>query len=76
MELNVVVFNIPAMLESLFKDSNVNCYKNLVVNPNNHFGEFKSADGKLGDVNSGKWYKTAYKNCIIIPKSDFLCLLI
>ena len=32
-ELEVVTFNIPAMLESLFEDSTINCYENLVVNP-------------------------------------------
>jgi hypothetical protein len=76
MELDVVTFNIPAMLESLFNDSKINRYENLVVNPSNRFGKYKASNGRLEEVNSGQWYLTAYKNCIENPETDFLCPII
>src|SRR5687767_621246 len=76
MELGVITFDIPAMLESLINDINLNCYENLVVNQYNQFGKYKPSDGKLGEVNSSQWYKNAYNNCIKNPGSNFLCPLI
>lgn len=73
MELPVITFNVSAMLESLFNDPNINRIENLVVNQSNCFGKFEPTDRRLGEVNSGKWYKTAYKNCIKDPKNGFLC---
>ena len=34
-----------------------------------------SPNGRLGEVNSGQWYKTAYSNCVTC-ETDFLCPLI
>jgi hypothetical protein len=76
MELEVLVFNIPAMLESLFDDSDLNQYENLVINPNDRFAKYESPGGRLGEVNSGQWYQTAYMNCIKDADKDFLCPLI
>jgi hypothetical protein len=76
MEIDVVAFNVPAMLESLFNDQSLNCYENLVINPKNTFGKYEPPDNRLGEVNSGRWYHTAYDTCIQDPDKDFLCPLI
>ena len=76
MVLNVITFDILAMLESLINDINLNQYENLVVNPYDQFGKYESIDGRLGEVNSGQWYQNAFKNCIDNPEKDFLCPLI
>jgi hypothetical protein len=76
LEINVVVFDVVAMLESLFNDASLNCYDNLVINPENTFGKYEPPDNRLGEVNSGRWYHTAYDTCIEDPDTDFLCPLI
>jgi hypothetical protein len=76
MELNVVVFNVPAMLQSLFNDEFLNCYDNLVINTKHTFAKYEPPDDRLGEANSGRWYQTAYKTCIQDPDKDFLCPLI
>ena len=76
MELNVVTFSVAAMLESLFSDSKLNKLENLVVNSIDHFGKYGPPNGRLGEVNSGQWYQTAYSNCIKNENIDFLCPLI
>ena len=62
--LDVVVFDFPSMLASLFNCPILNKLDNLVVNSTDRFARFCSPDGCLGEVNSGKWYDIAYKNLI------------
>ncbi len=76
MEIDVVVFDIPKMLMSLFNDNELNKYENLVVNSVDQFSKYIPADGRIGEVNSGKWYNVAYTNCIKDPTNEFLCPLI
>ena len=76
MELNVVTFSVPAMLESLFNDARLNKYENLVINPNNIFGKYDPPNNRYGEVNSGQWYQIAYQNCIKNNETNFLCPLI
>lgn len=75
-KLDVVVFDFPSMLASLFNCPILNKPENLVVNPNDRFGKYKSPDGRLGEVNSGQWYATAYETLINDPSKDFLCPII
>ncbi|HEY9299357.1 MAG TPA: hypothetical protein VIQ31_23955 [Phormidium sp.] len=75
-QMEVVVFNVPTLLASLFNDTELNQDKNLVLNANDRFGKYVSKDNKLGEINSGHWYETAYKNLITDPENDFLCPLI
>ena len=76
MHIDVVVFDVKKMLMSLFDDTSLNQKENLVVNTNNVFSKYIPSNNKLGEVNSGKWYKVAYDNCIIDPETDFLCPII
>jgi hypothetical protein len=75
-EMDVVVFDVPTLLASLFNDTELNRNENLVVNVNDRFGKYQSIDNRLGEVNSGKWYNMAYTNLIKDPKNNFLCPLI
>jgi hypothetical protein len=76
-KLDVVVFDFPSMLRaSLFNCPILNKPANLVVNPNDRFGKYKSPDGRLGEVNSSQWYATAYETLINDPCKDFLCPII
>jgi hypothetical protein len=75
-KLEVVVFDFPTMLASLFNCPLLNKLENLVVNPHNRFGKYSSPDGRLGEINSGQWYDTAYKTLIKDPDKDFLCPII
>lgn len=76
MHIDVVVFDVRKMLISLFDDASLNQKENLVVNTNNVFSKYVPSNNQLGEVNSGKWYKVAYDNCISDPETDFLCPII
>ena len=64
------------MLASLFDDPRINQYANLVVSSPNQFSKYQPSDNRYGEVNSGIWYNTAYKNCMKDPSMDFLCPII
>lgn len=74
--LDVVVFDFPTMLASLFNCPVLNKINNLVVNPQDRFSKYESPDGLLGEVNSGTWYDTAYSHLIKNPDKEFLCPII
>lgn len=74
--MDVVVFNVSTLLASLFNDTELNQYENLVVNPKDRYGRYKPVNNCLGEVNSGQWYNVAYQNLIKKPDNDFLCPLI
>ena len=74
--LDVVVFDFPSMLASLFNCPVLNKLENLVVNPNDRFGKYEAPNGVLGEINSGTWYDTAYHNLVKDPDKDFLCPII
>lgn len=81
-EMEVTVFNFSSMLASLFNDTNLNQSENLVVNQppftsiHNPFTKFIPKDGRLSEVNSGKWYNIAYSNMINDSSTDFLAPII
>ncbi len=75
-EMDVVVFDVATLLSSLFSDTELNKYENLVVNEQDRFSMYKAVDERLGEVNSGQWYKTAYHNLVGDPEDDFLCPII
>ena len=76
MEMDVVVFDVPTLLALLFNDTQLNQIENLVINPWDRFGKYQSQDNQLGEVNSGQWYKTSYKNMVKDPNNNFLCPII
>ena len=76
LELNVTCFDFSSMLCSLLNDKELNQLSNLVVNQNDHFGKYISPTGKLGEVNSGRWYQDAYSNLVKDPANDFLLPII
>ena len=76
MEMKVTVFEVPILLASLFNDSKLNKYENLVVNKQDQFSKYEPEDNRFGEVNSGLWYNNAYSNLIENPSQDFLCPLI
>jgi hypothetical protein len=73
LEVEVTRFNFVDGLHSLLNHPDLTgSLDNLDVNPKDPFGKYKSADGRLGPVNSGMWYQTAYQTCVKDPNSDFL----
>ncbi|HEY9300925.1 MAG TPA: hypothetical protein VIQ31_32080 [Phormidium sp.] len=75
-EMDVVVFDVATLLSSLFSDTELNKYENLVVDVHDRFSMYKAKDERLGEVNSGQWYRTAYHNLVSDPENDFLCPII
>ena len=76
LQIDVVVFDVKKMLLSLFDNKDLNKKENLVVNASDSFAKYMSSNNRLGEVNSGKWYRVAYNNCITDPEKDFLCPII
>lgn len=77
LELKVTCFPFIPMLESLFNDPEINHNDNLVQSKHGDpFSKYISPNGKLGEVNSGKWYKDAYKLLIKDKEKDCLCPII
>jgi hypothetical protein len=74
--LDVVVFPFQTMLASLLNCPIINKLENFVVNPNDRFGRYKSPDGLLDEVNSGKWYQDTYDQCIKDGDKEFLAPII
>jgi hypothetical protein len=74
--LDVVVFPFATMLSSLLNCPMLNKMENLVVNPLDRFGRYRSEDGLLGEVNSAKWYQDTYDQDITTPDKEFLCPII
>ena len=75
-KLDVVVFDFPTMLASLFNCPLLNKNENLVVNPYDRFGKYGTPTDKLGEVNSATWYDNAYSYLVKDPTKDFLCPII
>jgi hypothetical protein len=75
-KLDVIVFDFPSMLASLFNCPLLNKLENLVVNPRDRFAKYNAPNGLLGEVNSGAWYDTAYTKLVKDPNKDFLCPII
>lgn len=77
LSLKVTCFPFVLMLQSILSDPELNQESNLVVPLNGtHFCKYKPPDGLLGEVNTGYWYRLAYKNMVKNPESDFLCPII
>ena len=74
--LDVIVFPFAKMLSSLLNCPKLNKIENLVVNPLNRFGRFRSTDGLLGEINSAQWYQDTYDEVIKNPEKDFLAPII
>ena len=74
--LDVIVFPFATMLSSLFNCPKLNKAENLVVNPLNRFGRFRSSDGAAGEVNSAQWYQDTYDQVIKDPDKEFLAPII
>jgi hypothetical protein len=78
-KLNVLVFDFPSMLASLFDCPIFNKPENLVVNPNDHYGKYKTPDGRLVEVNSGRPTFFRRNPCRRVPRacvreSSHICL--
>ena len=76
LKLKVVCFNFTSMLYSLFNDTDLNTFDNLVVDPVDHFAKYESPTGRLNEVNSGHWYQQAYDTMVTDPDKDFLAPII
>src|SRR5687768_4105854 len=74
--MDVVVYDLPTLLATLINDSKLDLYKNLVVNKHNRFSKYVPENNWVGEVNSGRWYDTAYNNLVKDKNKDFLCPLI
>ena len=74
--LDVIVFPFATMLSSLLNCPKLNKIENLVVNPLNRFGRYRSTDGSAGEVNSAQWYQDTYDQVIQDPDKDFLAPII
>ena len=76
MILDVVVFPFATMLSSLLNCPILDKIENLVVNPSNRFGRYVDPDGRLDEVNSGRWYQDTYDQLILNPDQEFLAPII
>jgi hypothetical protein len=74
--LDVVVFPFATMLASLLNCPILNKIENLVVNPLDRFGRYRSPDGRLDEVNSGQWYQDTYDQTIHDGDKEFLAPII
>src|SRR5688500_9919567 len=74
--LDVTCFDFSKMLSALMNNTELNQLSNLIVNPTNPFLKYGLPKGKLGEVNSGPWYQTAYKNLVKDVNSDLLLPII
>ena len=74
MVLNVITFDIPAMLESLINDINLNKYENLVVNPYNWFGNMNLLMVDLEKLTAANGTKMHIIIASIIQKQIFYVL--
>ena len=74
--LDVIVFPFATVLSSLFNCPKLNKLENLVVNPLNRFGRFRSSDGGVSEVNSAQWYDDTYDQVIQDPDKEFLAPII
>ena len=72
----VVCCNFTSMLLSLLQDKTINDIENLVVDENDPFSKYVSDNGKLGEVNSGRWYEQAYITMAKDASQDFLLPII
>jgi hypothetical protein len=62
---SVFVFDAEEQIKSIL--NNIDLFQNivnLVVDPDNPFGRYRSPDGKLGEVYSGQWYDRTYNHLI------------
>jgi hypothetical protein len=62
---SVFVFVAEEQIKSIL--NNIDLFQdidNLVVDPDNLFGRYRTPDGKLGEVYSGQWYDHTYKHLI------------
>jgi hypothetical protein len=76
-KLDIVVFDFPAMLASLFTFCPLlNKLDNLVVNPLDYFGKYNSPNSHLGKVNSGQWYDIGPTTTWSRTPTRILCALI
>jgi hypothetical protein len=74
--LDVIVFPFATMLSSLLNCPMLNKIENLVVNPHDRFGCYKSPNGLLDKVNSAQWYQDTYDQQINDPSKAFLAPII
>ena len=62
---SVFVFDAEEQIKSILNDAELfSDIDNLVVDPDNLFGRYRSPDGRLGEVYSGNWYDRAYTKLI------------
>ena len=72
----ITTFDFEAMLFTLLSDPVlVSDPAKLDINPEDPFGRYKSADGRLSAANSGEWYDQAFEHHCKNP-DDFLCPII
>ena len=57
--VDVVTFDFESMLNSLLTDPSFTNPENLVMNPDNPFGKYKSPGNQLDEIHSGRWYRDA-----------------
>jgi hypothetical protein len=75
LKIPVVCFDFLQMFLSLLNDPDLNQLDNIVINPENPFGKYNPPDGRLDEINSGAFYRTAFESMCTTSK-DFLCPLI
>jgi hypothetical protein len=77
--IDIVTFSVREGLKNLLCERpEVMKPENLVVNeePAKRFLEYEPSHEYLAEINTGEWYKTAYKKLIRDPTTEFLCPLI
>ena len=73
-KIDVVLHSFKAQMVSLLTDYDLMKSQNLLLNPNDLFGEVP--DGMLSDVNTGWWFKETKNEMCTVPNRDLLLPLI
>jgi hypothetical protein len=65
-------FNVEQQIRDLLAEDIFNDVSNLVINPENPFGQYQSPDNRYDEINSGDWYKRTYEERITDPDNQVL----
>jgi hypothetical protein len=70
--VQMVYFDFASSLKNLLLDEVLMDPKNLVINPDDPYSMYESPGGVLDEINSGEFYRMAYKAMITNPEKEIL----
>jgi hypothetical protein len=70
--VHVLRFDVRRQIKDVLASEIFHDMNNLVVDPSDPFGMYKSPDGRIGELYSGDWYRRTYKDLITNPSKEML----